>query len=95
VNRAHSNHPQFWYSSGGCARKTIRSFGSVGGYMTKLQNILYYVFILMPICFVCGLGIILIDNKAVVNFQFEIKKFKTRKQIDKDKFKRFMNRVCK
>ena len=52
--------------------------------MTKLQNIFYYVFILMPICFVCGLGIILIDNKAIVNFQFEIKKFKTRKQIDKD-----------
>jgi hypothetical protein len=49
----------------------------------------------MPICFVCGLGIILVDNKAIVNFQFEIKKFKTRKQIDKDKFKKFMNRVCK
>lgn len=66
-----------------------------GGYMTKLQNILYYIFVLMPICFICGLGIILIDNKAVVNFSFEIKKFKTRKQIDKDKFNKFMNRVCK
>lgn len=63
--------------------------------MTKLQNILYYIFILAPICFICGLGIILIDNKAVVNFSFEIKKFKTRKQIDKDKFKKFMQRVCK
>ena len=63
--------------------------------MTKLQNILYYIFVLMPICFICGLGIILIDNKAVVNFSFEIKKFKTRKQIDKEKFAKFMNRVCK
>ena len=63
--------------------------------MTKLQNILYYVFVLTPICFICGLGIILIDNKAIVNFQFEIKKFKTRKQIDKEKFAKFMKRVTK
>ena len=49
----------------------------------------------MPVCFVCGLGIILVDNKAIVNFSFEIKKFKTRKQIDKDKFNKFMQRVCK
>ena len=82
------------YSSGGCGIKTIHRL-AVGGYMTKLQNIFYYVFILMPICFVCGLGIILIDNKAIINFQFEIKKFKTKKQIDKDKFKKFMQRVCK
>ena len=63
--------------------------------MTKLQNILYYIFVLMPICFICGLGIILIDNKAIVNFQFEIKKFKTRRQIDKDKFAKMMKRITK
>ena len=50
----------------------------------------------MPIMFVCGLGIIIIDDKEIFNFQFYTKKLKkTKKQIDKEKFAKFMKRVTK
>ena len=64
--------------------------------MDKLKHILYYTFIFMPIMFVCGLGIIIVDDKEIFNFQFYTKKLKkTKKQIDKEKFAKFMKRVTK
>jgi hypothetical protein len=66
-----------------------------GGYMEKIKHILYYTFILVPLFYFCGLSVIIIDNMQIFNCQFAVEKFKTKKQIDKEKFKKFMNRVCK
>ena len=67
-----------------------------GGYMEKIKHILYYTFMLMPLFYFCGLSVIIIDNMQIFNCQFACSKFKKKKQeIDKDKFKKFMQRVCK
>ena len=64
--------------------------------MDKFKHILYYTFIFMPIMFICGLGIIIVDNKEIFNLQFFTKKLKkTKKEIDKEKFAKFMKRVTK
>lgn len=66
-----------------------------GGVMEKFKHILYFTFILMPLFYINGLSVIIIDNLQIFNCQFAVEKFKTKKQIDKEKFARFMNRVCK
>lgn len=63
--------------------------------MEKFKHILYYTFILAPLFFFCGLSVIIIDDRRILNCQFAVDKFKTKKQIDKEKFAKFMNRVCK
>ena len=64
--------------------------------MEKIKHILYYIFVLVPLFFFCGLSVIISDNRQILNCQFFCKKFKKKKQeIDKDKFKKFMQRVCK
>ena len=66
-----------------------------GGIMEKFKHILYFTFILMPLFYINGLSVIIIDNLRIFNCQFTVDKFKTKKQIDKEKFAKFMNRVCK
>jgi len=61
----------------------------------KFKHCLYFTFVLMPLFYFCGLSVIIIDNLRINNNQFLVSKFKTKKQIDKEKFKKFMNRVCK
>lgn len=63
--------------------------------MDKFKHCLYFTFVLMPLFYFCGLSVIIIDNLRINNNQFLVSKFKTKKQIDKEKFKKFMNRVCK
>ena len=70
----------------------LRGFG---GMMEKFKHILYFTFILMPLFYANGLSVIVIDNLQIFNCQFAVEKFKTKKQIDKEKFAKFMNRVCK
>jgi hypothetical protein len=105
VKLRNSNSPQFMYSSGGLCIKTIRSLGSIKLFtacavslediMEKFKHILYFTFVLMPLFYINGLSVIIIDNLKIFNCQFAVDKFKTKKQIDKEKFAKFMNRVCK
>ena len=64
--------------------------------MDKFKHILWYTFIFTPLIFVCGLGIIVIDNKKILNATFYTKRIKkTKKQIDKEKFNKLMKRITK
>ena len=93
------------YSSGGLCIKTIRSLWSIKLFtacavslediVEKFKHILYFTFVLMPLFYINGLSVIIIDNLKIFNCQFAVDKFKTKKQIDKEKFAKFMNRVCK
>lgn len=97
VNGAHSNHPQFTYSSGGCEIKTIHRL-AVGGYMTKekFMHLLWYIFVYSPLTFMTGINIIILANEKIIGGNFQVISFKKKKQeIDKEKFAKFMKRVCK
>lgn len=65
--------------------------------MEKFKNLLWYIFLYSPIVFVNGLGIILLANEKITGgtFQTTIFKKKTKRQIDKEKFAKFMKRVTK
>lgn len=67
-----------------------------GGEMDKLKHILYYTFVLVPLFYVNGLSVIIIDDFRIFNCQFACKRFRRkRNQIDKGKFEQFMKRVTK
>ena len=86
----------FWNSSGGCVRKTIHSLGSYGGIMDKLKNVLWYIFLFRPLTFFVGLSIIILGDEKIIGGNFQVTTFKkTKRQIDKEKFAKFMKRVCK
>ena len=64
--------------------------------MDKLKHCLYFTFVLIPLFYFCGLSIIMIDNKEIVNCQFYCKKLKkTKREIDKYKFEKMMKRLTK
>lgn len=64
--------------------------------MGKIKHILYFTFVLMPLFYVNGLSVIIIDNLKIFNCQFAVEKFKkTKKQIDKEKFNKMMKRLTK
>ena len=64
--------------------------------MDKIKHCLYFTFILMPLFFVNGLSVIIIDNLRILNCQFAVTKFKkTKRQIDKEKFDKLMRRLTK
>ena len=64
--------------------------------MDRMKHILYFTFVLMPLFYVNGLSIIIIDSLKIFNCQFACRRFrKTKKQIDKNKFEKFMKRVTK
>lgn len=94
MNLRNSSHPQFRIVLAVCAEKLFTT-SVVGGTMDKFKHILYFTFILMPLFYINGLSVIIIDNLRILNCQFAVDKFKTKKQIDKEKFAKFMNRVCK
>lgn len=64
--------------------------------MEKFKHILYFTFVLMPLFYVCGLSVIIIDNMRIHNCQFAVKHFRRKKQeIDKNKFNKLMKRITK
>ena len=69
-----------------------------GGLMTKEKflHILWYIFVHRPLTFFVGLSIIILADEKIVGSNFQVIKFRKKKQqIDKEKFAKFMNRVCK
>ena len=90
-----SSHPQFKIVLA-VVDKKLSLPREHGGMMDKLKHILWYTFVFTPLIFACGLGIIVIDNKKIINASFFTKKIKkTKKQIDKDKFNALMKRITK
>lgn len=65
--------------------------------MDKFKNLLWYIFLYSPLVFVNGLGIILLANEKIIggNFQTVVFRKKRKQEIDKEKFAKFMRRVCK
>lgn len=64
--------------------------------MEKLKHVLWYLFVFIPLVMFWGLGIIMISNQRIVTCDFIAKRFpKKKQQIDKQKFAKFMKRVCK
>ena len=64
--------------------------------MDKIKHILYFTFVLMPLFYVNGLSVIIIDNYRILGCQFSCKRFKKKKQeIDKNKFINMMKRLTK
>lgn len=64
--------------------------------MEKFKHILYFTFVLMPLFYLNGLSVIVIDNFQIFNCQFACKKLaKNKRQIDKQKFEKMMKRICK
>lgn len=64
--------------------------------MEKFKHVMWYLFIFIPLVMFWGLGIIMISNQRIVTCDFIAKKFVNKKpQIDKQKFAKFMKRVCK
>ena len=62
----------------------------------KVKNILWFLFIYTPLVTANGLGCILLANEKIVGGSFQVVTFrKTKRQIDKEKFAKFMKRVCK
>jgi formate/nitrite transporter FocA (FNT family) len=95
VKLRNSNSPQFWYSSGGLCIKTIHRL-AVGGMMDKLKNLLWYIFLFRPLTFFVGLSIIVLGDEKIIGGNFQVTTFKkTKRQIDKEKFAKFMQRICK
>ena len=64
--------------------------------MDKLKNVLWYVFVFRPLTFFVGLSIIIVGDEKIVGGTFQVTTFKkTKRQIDKEKFTKFMKRVTK
>lgn len=64
--------------------------------MEKFLHILWFTFIFIPLMYWNGLSLIILCNQKIVMGSFDIKKMRKKKQqIDKDKFAKFMRRVCK
>jgi formate/nitrite transporter FocA (FNT family) len=64
--------------------------------MDKLKNLLWYIFLFRPLTFFVGLSIIVLGDEKIIGGNFQVTTFKkTKRQIDKEKFAKFMNRVCK
>lgn len=64
--------------------------------MEKLKHVMWYLFVFIPLVMFWGLGIIMISNQRIITCEFVAKKFANKKQqIDKQKFAKFMKRVCK
>ena len=62
----------------------------------KVKNILWFLFVYTPLVTANGLGCILLANEKIVGGTFQVVTFrKTKRQIDKEKFAKFMKRVCK
>lgn len=62
----------------------------------KVKNILWFLFVYTPLVTANGLGCILLANEKIVGGSFQVVTFrKTKRQIDKEKFDKFMKRVCK
>ena len=62
----------------------------------KVKNILWFLFVYTPLVTANGLGGILLANEKIVGGSFQVVTFrKTKRQIDKEKFAKFMKRVCK
>ena len=62
----------------------------------KVKNILWFLFVYTPLVTANGLGCILLANEKIVGGSFQVVTFrKTKRQIDKEKFAKFMKRVCK
>jgi hypothetical protein len=67
-----------------------------GGLMEKFLHILWFTFVYTPIVYVNGLGFILLANEKILGGTYHVKSFKkTKREIDKEKFAKFMKRVCK
>ena len=105
MNLRNSSHPQFKLVLAVVDEKLTTLYGlkmrsslccKPGGTMDKIKHILYFTFILMPLFYINGLSVIIIDNLRILNCQFAVKRFKkNKKQIDKNKFEQFMKRVTK
>jgi len=64
--------------------------------MDKLKHIMWYIFVYSPLVFMNGISIIVLGNERIVGGTFKTIDFKkTKQQIDKEKFAKFMKRVCK
>ena len=64
--------------------------------MEKLKHILWYIFLFRPLTFFVGLSIIILADERIIGSNFQVEKFKkTKRQIDKEKFAKFMKRVTK
>ena len=64
--------------------------------MDKIKHMLYFTFVLMPLFYINGISVIVIDNFKIFNCQFACKRFKKKKQvIDKNKFEKMMKRITK
>lgn len=64
--------------------------------MDKLKNVLWYIFVFRPLTFFVGLSIIILGNEKIIGGNFQVVTFKkTKRQIDKEKFAKFMKRVTK
>lgn len=64
--------------------------------MEKFKHILWYIFVLRPLTFFVGLSIIILADERIVGNNFQVIKFrKPKRQIDKEKFAKFMKRVTK
>ena len=62
----------------------------------KVKNILWFLFVYTPLVTANGLGCIILANEKIVGGSFQVVTFrKTKRQIDKEKFAKFMKRVCK
>ena len=62
----------------------------------KVKNILWFLFVYTPLVTANGLGCIILANEKIVGGNFQVVTFrKTKRQIDKEKFAKFMKRVCK
>ena len=62
----------------------------------KVKNILWFLFVYTPLVTANGLGCRLLANEKIVGGSFQVVTFrKTKRQIDKEKFAKFMKRVCK
>ena len=62
----------------------------------KLLHLLWYVFVYSPLTFMTGINIIILSNERIIGGTFQVIKLRKRKsQIDKEKFAKFMKRVCK
>jgi hypothetical protein len=74
----------------------VSAYFLLGGLMEKFLHILWFTFVYTPIVYVNGLGFILLANEKILGGTYHVKSFKkTKREIDKEKFAKFMKRVCK
>lgn len=62
----------------------------------KIVNLLWFLFVYTPLVTMNGVSMIVLADEKIIGGTFRVVTFrKTKKQIDKEKFAKFMKRVCK